>query len=174
MKLLGVCCLTGILAVAAYSDYAEYRVSNSLIVSGWFAGFCIRIYESGISGIAYWCIGTVLVIGVLGIFYLLRMFGAGDVKLMSVIGGFTGLIFSLKVFAAAVLISGVMSVIRCIHFGFLLNRLHYFAEYVSEFIRNRKITPYYVKERDGEAVIIPFSVAIALGFIVVRIIESGW
>lgn len=169
IELLSSCCLAGILTVAAYSDYTEYRVSNYLIVIGWCSGLAFRIYELGLGGVAVWICGTVSLLLLPVVLFLLRMFGAGDVKLISVIGGYTGVAFGLKVFAASIIIGGVFSFIRCVRYGYLINRLHYFAEYVSNSLRTRSLKPYYVKERDGEAVIIPFSIAIALGFIVVRL-----
>ncbi len=166
-KLISMYCLTGILAVAAYEDLSDYRIRNELIITGWCIGLMYRLYYEGVTGIINWMVCVVSSVVLLFIFYLLRMFGAGDVKLLSVISGFIGTKNMLKVFVAALFIGSILSVIRCIRYGYLMSRLRYFAEYISLMISCRKIIPYYVKSRDGESVIIPFSVAIGIGFYVV-------
>lgn len=168
--LFDICCLTVILAVAACEDFAHLKVRNGLIIFGWIAGLIFRILNFGIYGLLYWFIGGVVPVFLLIILFCFRMIGASDIKLVSVIGCFYGVVYGIKVFIAALFIGGILSVIRCIRFGYLRNRIGYFAEYIKNVIRTKTIDAYYIRERDGEDVAIPFGMAISIGFLVV---ESG-
>lgn len=95
------------------------------------------------------------------------MIGAADIKVLSVVGAFCGAGYSIRVFIAAIFIGGILSVIRCIRFGYLRNRLRYFNEYFTRIMRTKTIEPYYDRERDGKDAAIPFSAAIGIGFFAV-------
>jgi len=154
-----------ILAVAACEDIAGFKVSNRLIVTGWGIAFLFRLHDGGLYGIIYWILGVIAPVIILYALFLLGMLGAGDIKLISVIGGFCGVAFCVRVFILALFAGGVLCFIKCIHYGYLLNRLQYFAAYFRDILRRRTIKAYYIRERDGEAVVIPFSAAIGIGFL---------
>lgn len=166
---MSFCCLAGVLTVAAYSDYREYCVRNELILTGWIISMSFRVYYMGLDGLLIWIFSVVSSGLIMIVLFIFKMLGAGDVKLLSVVGGFTGIVFAAKVFAAAVIVGGVLSVVRCIQYGYLFKRLSYFTDYISEFVKSKCIRPYYVKERDGNSIVIPFSIAIGLGYVIVRI-----
>ena len=102
-------------------------------------------------------------------FFLFRfkMMGAGDIKLLSVISGFLGISNAIQVFCVAIFIGSIISFVKCIRYGYLIDRLSYFRQYISELFREKRVKPYYIRERDGDAVVIPFSVAISIGCLVV-------
>jgi len=99
------------------------------------------------------------------------MFGAGDIKLLSVISGFLGIGTAMQCFVMAVIVGSILSLIKCIHYGYLFDRLSYFRQYITEMVITRELKPYYVRDRDGDAVVIPFSAAIAVGYLIVVIIS---
>ncbi len=156
-----------ILAAAACEDIARLKISNGLIIAGWLTGLLYRVTACGAYGIVYWLAGVLVPIFLLFILFCFRMIGAADIKIISVIGGFCGIVYSIRVFIAALFFGGILSVIRCIRFGYLKDRLRYFILYIRNIIRTKTIEAYYVKERDGEDTAIPFSAAIGLGFITV-------
>lgn len=161
------CCLTGILVLAALEDVTGYRVRNELIIAGWMTGLLFSVYYCGLTGLVCWCLNVVVSIFLLFFLFRFKMIGAGDIKLLSVISGFMGIDCAIEVFELAVIIGGVFSIFKCIHYGYLIIRLSYFRQYISELLSKRKLKPYYDKKRDGDAVVIPFSVAIGAAFLVV-------
>ncbi len=128
-------------------------------------GFLLRLGDSGLYGIAYWFSGVMIPIAILYALFLLGMLGAGDIKLISVIGGFCGVSCCIKVFVFALFAGGILSFFKCIRHGYLLSRLQYFTAYFSDILRGRTIKAYYIRKRDGDAVVIPFSAAIGIGFL---------
>ena len=77
-----------LLMIALGYDLKTYRVPNWLIVVGCILGISCRTLAGGLEGSLEWMVG-VGAIGILFIpFALLHMFGAGDVKLFMVTGGF--------------------------------------------------------------------------------------
>lgn len=48
---------------------------------------------------------------------------------------------------------------------YLLNRLRYFTAYFKDILLSRTIKAYYIRERDGTDIVIPFSAAIGIGFL---------
>lgn len=168
ITVLSICCLTAILTVAAYEDITDFRVSNRLIISGYLLGLLYRMINYGVvGGLTEFVKGVILPVVILYILFVFRMLGAGDIKLISVIGGFCGTGFSLRVFVAALFAGSILSIVRCIQHGYLWNRLEYFREYVTDFIINKQVKAYYLRERDGDSVVIPFSVSIGIGYAVI-------
>lgn len=161
------CCLTAILVLAALEDVRGYRISNELIIAGWMAGGLFSVCANGLAGFICWCLNVIVSIFLLLFLFRFKMIGAGDIKLLSVISGFTGVSHAIEVFEVAVIIGGVFSIIKCIRYGYLVSRLSYFRQYVSELSCRKSPQPYYVKKRDGDMVVIPFSVAIGAGFMAV-------
>lgn len=154
-----------ILAVAACEDIAGLKVSNRLIVAGWGIAFLFRLHDDGLYGILYWILGVIVPVFLLYALFLFRMLGAGDIKLISVIGGFCGVVFCIRVFIFALFAGGVLCFFKCIHYGYLLNRLRYFTAYFKDILLRRTIKAYYIRERDGTDIVIPFSAAIGIGFL---------
>lgn len=166
---IGDCCIALILIVAAYNDYTEYRVSNRVILTGWIMALLFAVYYGGLAGVVS-CFMNILISIVLFFFlFRFRLIGAGDIKLLSVISGFLGVSEAINVFVAAIFVGSIFSIIKCIHYGYLINRLSYFRQYVSGLFIAKKIRPYYLKERDGDSVVIPFSIAIGIGWFIVKI-----
>ena len=120
--------LLGVLVVAVASDIRSRRIPNSLILAGWALAFGWHIFgprgawtfdpvSPGAVGVLGASLGLAALLLAFMPFYMLRIMGAGDVKLMSVVGAFFGASssawthlvgVSLIVLAAG----GVLSIIR--------------------------------------------------------------
>jgi prepilin peptidase CpaA len=111
-----VAVLLGLLVITAWIDIWQHRIPNLLIL----AGLCFAIPYSGLhpatSGANGWLIASSgCIVGFVSLFpfYLVRAMGAGDVKLMAMVGAFVGpfgaLCAALLTFAAGgVLAIGVL------------------------------------------------------------------
>ena len=93
--------------IAFFCDLETGRVPNLLILILWGIGLafsCVR------GDPAFFLKGSLLPIAALWVFFHFRMIGAGDIKLLSALGGLTGLSGCLDIFVGTVLTGGILSV----------------------------------------------------------------
>ncbi len=155
--------LIGIAVTAALCDLWAERIPNAVIAVGLVMGLVYQLFEEGPLGLILFSGGVLLPILLLGGLYYFRMLGAGDIKLLCVVGGFLGPVGVLGCFIRSVFVAGVISLVilcRCHELG---ERLRYFGEYVSGYLKNRQWKPYL----DGVkgSVRICFSVPVLIGIL---------
>lgn len=96
-----VFCALLLTAAAAYDDLRKQRISNLLVMGGWIAGAGLWMGFRGFRGLPVWLLGMVCT-GAAGlIVWKLGGIGAGDVKLLSALGGILSWKRGLWVFFAA-------------------------------------------------------------------------
>lgn len=110
--------------VAVVCDLKWWSIPNRLIVTGLICGVLCNITERGISGgIKQFAIGAVIPVAWLFILFLIKGMGAGDIKLLAVIGGLMGQgvteIVIYSIFAGGVigLFGYLIKKVRRIHFS---------------------------------------------------------
>lgn len=91
--------------VAAVHDLREFRIPNRLIVAG-VSVIVIRAFTGEYIG--NYILGTLAGLAGMTFLYIIRAVGAGDVKLLAVIGMLTGLEFVLQLMAVS-LITGLFT-----------------------------------------------------------------
>lgn len=160
---LEVCLVLLIASGAVAMDLRFEKVWNPWIWLGWGCGFLCQLLERGIQGIIDFAAGGILPILLLFPLFLFRMLGAGDIKLLSALGGFLGCRGILLVLAFSFLWGGLLSA------GFLLvckngrERLCFLGNYVRDYLRTGIRTPYRQKGRQAEH--IHFTIPILLGML---------
>lgn len=85
--------LCGWLLAAVYTDIRRYRIPNVLVLSGAVVAMVLNTIfppQADTPGLVFALQGLGIGLAVLLPLYLLRVMGAGDVKLMAMIGAFTG------------------------------------------------------------------------------------
>lgn len=80
--------LAALLLFAAANDIKSHRISNKLVAIGAILAFSIHFLLSGYYGLLMACSGFFLGLVLFLPFYLFHALGAGDVKLMAVVGAF--------------------------------------------------------------------------------------
>lgn len=150
------------MSVAVYEDIKSYTISNVLILIGWISGFLLQIMTNGIQGIGYWCLGCIIPIVVTYVLFYFKMLGAGDIKLLSVIGGMCGIGFLKSVLSVSLFVGAVLSLMQMLRWKQLQIRFLYFFKYVTEMIETKQYVPYYESKRDGTKCVIRFSIAIGI------------
>lgn len=132
----------------AVSDLRTRRIPNVLILCGLIGSALIRvslIFHSGfpvMETLADGCAGFLLPWLLIGPLAALKMFGGGDVKLLSVIGLWLGIRSCLLVMWYSLLIAAVWSAILVIRRRNLLQRLTCLQQYVGRTLRLGKLTAY--------------------------------
>ena len=121
-----------------------------------------RLEGQGLSGILPWLIGIIVPFILCYIFFRTRMLGAGDSKLLSVVGSFVDVSLLLQILLAALCIGAVMSVIKMAVCHNMIERFQKLFQYVSRCMQNHRLYAYYDWEHEGNEGVIPFSVAISL------------
>ena len=77
-------------AMAVWMDFREASVDNGWILFSFVTGFLIQITERGLKGGAIFLTGVAVPVILLGILFVFRMLGAGDIKLLCALGGIMG------------------------------------------------------------------------------------
>lgn len=79
-----------VLALAVRADTLDHRIPNELVAAGTVAGLLLATVNAGPAGALHATAGLLVGGAMLLPFYLLRGLGAGDVKLMAVVGTYLG------------------------------------------------------------------------------------
>jgi prepilin peptidase CpaA len=114
MPLLAV--LSLILTAAALIDLRFQRIPNFLTLPGILVSLVYSSATNGIDGFFFSISGVAVGTGILLIPWLMGCMGAGDAKLMGVVGGFLGVKGAFNAFLLIALVGGVYALIlRVIH-----------------------------------------------------------
>lgn len=154
-----------LLLAAAAGDYIQGRVSNRLILAGLGAGIICRVWEDGWSGVLVFVFHAAIPIIIFFILFLMRVLGAGDIKLFSIISCLSSWREWAICVAAAFAIGAASAAVRMIRRGNLGARLMCFASYVQTLLTERRITAYPYGAKEGDHTI-RFSIAILMGYLV--------
>ena len=103
--------VVGLVVVTASTDIVCRRIPNPVIAIGLLAAFVVQAFLHGpVSGIGDALAGTLAGFALLIPLYLLRATGAGDVKLLAMIGAWVGPAMILYVALTAFIIGGAWSI----------------------------------------------------------------
>lgn len=156
-----------ILGIAMWDDLVSYRVPNWLIVVGLVSGVVWQISLHGAKGLVIWFADVGLIWLVMVPFSVIRMFGAGDVKLFMVIGGFFGTSFTMQYAVVALFVGAIFSIGRMLWHRNLLNRLRYLASYLFILFAGRRWMKYELDTSNEEGAVIPFAVPMTVAYMMV-------
>ncbi|MCT4685995.1 A24 family peptidase [Vallitalea sp.] len=162
IKYVLVCIL---LILVIYTDTKNYAVKNSAILFFAAAGLIVNCVELGFTGLVNWLMGISLPILVLFVLFIVRMLGAGDIKLIGVIGGLLGLDFLMKSSLYMLIAAGFMSLVKMVVERNLIIRLKHFFNFVHNIINNKQIGIYDELNKEDKSHVIRLSYAIGAGII---------
>jgi prepilin peptidase CpaA len=101
--------LLGFLVFAVWKDQTSRRIPNQLIAAGVTAALMLAAYTDGLSGLLHSVLGLLCVLAAMFPFYILRYLGAGDVKLLAMVGAFFGPTESLYVVLYTMIAGGLLA-----------------------------------------------------------------
>ncbi len=155
-------CLIGLLLIAVSFDLKERRIPNLLILIGIVIALIYQMFTGGYTGLLFSLQGLVIGIALIFIPFVMGGIGAGDVKLLGMIGAFKGSIFVVSTFVWMALWGGFIAVILLIIQGRLDETLKRLGNSLvlsglgiaslSDSVNKEQFSIYY-----------PYGVAIALG-----------
>lgn len=154
-----------ILIIAMWHDIISYRVPNRLIVAGLVSGLVWQTLSHGAEGMLIW-FGSVGILWLLMVpFSLLRMFGAGDVKLFMVIGGFFGTSFTIQYAVISLFVGAIFSIGKMLLHRNLLDRLRYLASYLYIIFAGKTWMKYELDPSKEKEAVIPFAVPMTVAYV---------
>lgn len=106
---VNVATLMALLCVAAWFDIKARRIPNWLVLTGLISSLGIQLlFSSG--SFSAWSLGLLAGFGLFLPLYLVHAMGAGDVKLMAVVGGFLGPAAVVDVVLTTLVAGGVLAI----------------------------------------------------------------
>lgn len=159
---------------AVVTDLSKTRVPNCIIITGLILGLFYRVLYLGHRNYIVILAGIVIPVLIFFPLFLMRAMGAGDIKLFAVTGAFFSIEDNMKCIALAIMLGGVIALIKVFANRNLRERLKYMFLYLGNVIRLALAGNYceipYIDREDTAAVQtagIKFTVPVLLGVIVV-------
>ncbi len=151
------------LFLSAFCDVFKRRIPNVIL----FTGAVLYAAAGGREALkAENIFGAILVTAALFPLFRFRMAGAGDIKLIAFVFFKSGLNEGIKLCLTALFAAGIWALIKLISSGCALKRFRYFFAYLNCCIKGAYPGPYYLPERDGREVTLPFALFIFAALII--------
>ncbi|GAB6151735.1 prepilin peptidase [Desulfosporosinus burensis] len=161
------------LGIAVFTDWRDHKIYNKLLVPAFFMALLLHTIQRGFTGFTSSLIGAALGFALLLLPYLMGGMGAGDVKLLAVIGAFGGAPFVLTSFLYGALIGGLFSVFLLARRKALGNTLKHFLLFLPILQKPQDLSETMKNERQEK---FPYGIAIALGTLIALVLplRGGW
>ena len=151
-----------LLILAIVFDQRERRIPNVLILLGLIMGLSWNMYERSFLGFVFSVQGLLVGLALLFIPFAFKGMGAGDVKLLGMVGAFKGALFAFHTFIAMALWGGLIAVILLISKGQLRKTLgRLWGGLLMHLFKVRKMQESIQLSNSG--ISFPYALAIALG-----------
>lgn len=156
-----------LLLMAAVWDYRTQRIPNWLVLPGMVFGLAVNMLIAPLPGAAFWWPLAGLAVGFIGFMplYLIRAMGAGDVKLMAMVGAFVGPEQTFWILLYTMVAGGVLSLALVLMRG-TARRLFRNIALLFQFAYSdvtRGVLPNFTVGISLSAGKLPYAVAIAIG-----------
>lgn len=158
------------LGIAAFTDWREHKIYNKLL----FPAFCIALllhtFQGGFSGLTSGLVGASVGFALFLLPYLMGGMGAGDVKLLAVIGAFGGVSFVLASFLYGAVVGGLISVFLLARRRALGNTLKHYLLFLPILKKPQNVSEAMNDARQEK---FPYGIAIALGTLIALFLPLG-
>jgi prepilin peptidase CpaA len=146
--------LTLVLLVCVITDLKERKIYNLVLIPAFFFGLFYNLAVASWAGLGQSLLGTLAGLGILILPFLAGGIGAGDVKLLAVIGAVKGPLFALYAAVGMGLAGGIIALCLLVYKGVLFQTV--WAMFMSLFsgLRYKFV---------NEKIMVPYGLAIAAG-----------
>lgn len=103
--------LVAFVVIAALYDIKSRRIPNLLIIVGLFTSIIYQATSEYGHGLAFWALGFVVGFVCFLPLYIIRAMGAGDVKLIALVGSFVGATGAFQIVILTVLAGGALALL---------------------------------------------------------------
>ena len=157
----------GFVLIAVGMDLRSMRISNRLILIGWVVSLVRRILCDGLGGLFTGLFLISLPVILLYLLFLAGALGAGDIKLFSLVGGFTNFKELTECMFFAFLLAGIYSLCKMLYHGTFFSSIQNVGIYWQNLCLGYKSSycPAYGKKSK-----IHFSIFIFLGIILSQVV----
>lgn len=169
VKLCGLGLLAGLLALAVWRDVASFKIPNALVYGG--AAAALALHGVAGEGLPFAVAGLAVGLAAMLPLYLIGAAGAGDVKLMAMVGAFLGPVEGFGAALASYLAGMLLALVamaRPAVFGSAMRNLRLIS--YSVFARAAGMPAPAFNAQSGSAAKLPYGVAIAAG----SLAWAGW
>lgn len=163
--------LLAILIISAYTDAKENKIRNKYLFPAVILGLVLSLLFGGVNGIKSSLFGMVFPFILLYITYLLRLMGAGDIKLYCTIGAIMGFEFVVNNLVYTVFTAGVFAVILLIFSEKVILQIRKFILFITNCIIFKEIQEYVPVKGSKK---IPLAIPIFIGTIIQLIVEYNF
>ncbi len=160
------------LGVAAFTDWHEHKIYNKLLFPAFLIALLLHIVQGGISGLANSLLGAAVGFALLLLPYLMGGMGAGDVKLLTVIGAFGGIPFVLTSCLYGAVVGGLISVFLLARRKALGNTFKHFLLFLPIFQKPQHLSE-AMNNANARQEKFPYGIAIALGTLLALFLPLG-
>lgn len=140
-----ICFLVTITAVSVIMDLRSGKIDNAWLIFSLVIGFMIRFITEGVESIPNFILGLIIPFILLSTLFIFHMIGAGDIKLLCVLGSILGVKRICICICFTFFLGAILSIFILFLNGNICQRFLYFFYYIEEVIKTRKIIPYYRK-----------------------------
>ncbi len=151
--------------LALISDIKTFKIKNIIILPFILIGLITNTVMDGMAGLVLSLQGIFVPILLLGLFFILRMLGAGDIKLFSAIGAITGMESVAYTIIYSFLAGGVIALTIMIMNKNGRKRFAYLLNYFKSCILTLSLLPYTDFQDKSDGAKFRFTYAIACGVI---------
>lgn len=163
--------MMALLIICVITDLKERKIYNKVLLPFLVASWLIHVATGGIAGLGFTMAGTVTGFAILLIPYFMGGMGAGDVKLLAVIGALQGTLFVLTAAVYMALAGGILALIVLIFRKGAWDRLKQIGMFFGGLRSGMKMP--LAMDKEGLQTTYPYGVAIAIGSIAAVIFQSG-
>ncbi|MCG8499715.1 MAG: A24 family peptidase [Firmicutes bacterium] len=156
--------------LALISDIRTYKIKNIIVFPFMIIGMVTNTLINGFEGFMFSLAGCIIPVILLILLYILRMLGAGDIKLFSAIGAIMGSGFVLYTIAYSFLCGGVMALCLMIIHKHGKQRLYYLYRYLKTCLITLSVHPYTDFEDKTDGAKFHFAYAVACGTLITLIL----
>ncbi|MGM7703362.1 A24 family peptidase [Pseudalkalibacillus sp. Hm43] len=160
-----------VLIICVVTDIRKRLIYNKVIFPALILSLILHLILNGWSGLAASLLGFLIGIGILLIPYFMGGIGAGDVKLLALIGALKGPLFVLNTSIYMALLGGVIAICILIFNGGAFSRLKYYFHWL--YAKKSGLTVPLAMTKDSLKSTYPYGVAIAGGAIL-SIVGKAW
>lgn len=130
-------------------------------------GLCILTAAQGDAGreVLGYMLRMAAATAVLFPLFLLRMMGAGDIKMMAVMAGCLGVSDGACAIGLGFIVGAILALVKMTVQKSLRKRLAILVAYIRRLFLTKEIVPYYRAERDGTGAVIPFTLCLFVGYL---------